>query len=138
MANLQAYLTFNGNCREAMLFYKKCLGGKLTLQTIDTIEKSRTIPPSLKTAIVHACLKNKFFVLQGTDLVDESLQKGNAVSLLLECDSKTEMMKYFKRLSYNGEKSLEPMLTSHGTLLASLTDQFGTRWLLNFQQEPSE
>lgn len=135
MANLQAYLTFNGNCREAMLFYKKCLGGRLTLQTIDTVKKNQSVPTSVKNAIVHARLKNKFFVLQGTDLVDEGpLQKGNSISLILECDSKAEMKKYFIKLSHKGKKSLEPMLTSHGTLLASLTDQFGMRWLLNFQQ----
>lgn len=136
MANLQAYLTFNGNCREAMLFYKKCLGGKLTLQTIDPMKKGEHVPSAVKTAIVHACLKNKFFALQGTDLVDEyPLQRGNAISLLLECNSQAQMKKYFESLSHNGKKGLEPMLTSHGTLLASLTDQFGIQWLLNFQQQ---
>ncbi len=28
MATLSAYLMFNGNCKEAMEFYKSCLGGK--------------------------------------------------------------------------------------------------------------
>ena len=30
MPTLNPYLTFNGNCREAMTYYKECLGGELT------------------------------------------------------------------------------------------------------------
>ena len=33
MTTINAYLTFNGDCREAMTFYKECLGGELTLET---------------------------------------------------------------------------------------------------------
>ena len=34
MAQLNAYLRFNGKCREAMTFYQACLGGELTIQTV--------------------------------------------------------------------------------------------------------
>lgn len=136
MASIHAYLTFNGNCREAMTFYKQCLGGKLTLQTVSNKKKGEVLPQTVKNAIVHAQLTNKFFVLQGTDLMEEqSLQKGNNISLILECDSRAEMKKYFTKLSQNGKKKIEPMVTDHGVLLAGLTDQFGMQWLLNFQQQ---
>lgn len=119
-----------------MTFYKQCLGGKLTLQTVSKIKNGVVLPQTVKNAIVHAQLKNKFFVLQGTDLMEEqSLQKGNNISLILECGSSAEMKKYFTRLSQNGKKNLEPMVTDHGVLLASLTDQFGMQWLLNFQRQ---
>lgn len=132
---MQAYFTFNGNCREAMTFYKKCLGGKLTLQTVTRVKENETIHPLVKNVVAHACLKTKFFVLQGTDLMEEQpLQKGNNVSLILECGSKAEMKKYFTKLSQNGKRNLEPMVTDHGVLLAGLTDQFGMQWLLNFRE----
>lgn len=119
-----------------MTFYKQCLGGKLTLQTVSKLKNREVLPQTVKNAIVHAQLKNKFFVLQGTDLMEEqSLQKGNNISLILECGSSAEMKKYFTRLSQNGKKNLEPMVTDHGVLLASLTDQFGMQWLLNFQRQ---
>ena len=28
MTHINAYLNFNGNCREAMTFYAECLGGE--------------------------------------------------------------------------------------------------------------
>jgi PhnB protein len=34
MAQLNPYLNFDNNCREAMNFYKYCLGGELKLQTV--------------------------------------------------------------------------------------------------------
>ena len=34
MTQLNVYLTFDGNCREAMTFYKECLGGELVLNTV--------------------------------------------------------------------------------------------------------
>ena len=34
MAQLNAYLHFQDNCRQAMTFYKDCLGGELTLMTV--------------------------------------------------------------------------------------------------------
>lgn len=34
MTQINAHLIFSGNYREAMNFYKSCLGGELTLQTI--------------------------------------------------------------------------------------------------------
>lgn len=33
MKELLAYLNFDGNAREAMQFYEKCLGGKLQMMT---------------------------------------------------------------------------------------------------------
>ena len=34
MAKLNPYLNFNNQCREAMNFYKECLGGELFFQTV--------------------------------------------------------------------------------------------------------
>jgi PhnB protein len=34
MTQINGYLHFNGDCREAMTFYRECLGGELSLQTI--------------------------------------------------------------------------------------------------------
>jgi len=34
MKQVNAYLNFDGNCRQAMKFYQKCLGAELELTTI--------------------------------------------------------------------------------------------------------
>jgi PhnB protein len=48
MTQINSYLTFNGNCREAMNFYKDCLGGELNLQTIAESPLADKMPAQMK------------------------------------------------------------------------------------------
>lgn len=130
--HINTYLTFNGNCREAMTFYKECLGGSLTLQTIGESPLSEKMPPEMRSCILHATLTGKGVVLMGTDMVGEQgLIKGNAVSLMLHCASEKEMHGYYKRLSGGGKAIAPPQKTHWGALFGELTDKFGTHWLLH-------
>ncbi|RZK63637.1 MAG: VOC family protein, partial [Pedobacter sp.] len=84
MAHINSYLTFNGNCREAMRFYHDCLGGELTLQSIGESPMAGNMPQIMADKILHAVLTSDEIVIMGTDLVvDAGLVKGNAVSLML-------------------------------------------------------
>ncbi len=52
MKELNAYLIFNGNCREAVAFYQKCLGGDL--QLIKFSDMGGNVPPEARDRIAHA------------------------------------------------------------------------------------
>ena len=71
MTQINSYLTFNGNCREAMTFYKECLGGELSFQTIGESPLSEKMSAEMKRYIVHATLKNDKLELMGSDMVCE-------------------------------------------------------------------
>jgi PhnB protein len=133
MSAINSYLTFNGNCREAMLFYKKCLGGELDLQTVGESPLAEKMPPQMKKSILHATLANGDLLLMASDMVGEKgLIKGNAVSLMLACSSETELKGFYKKLSAGGEVT-HPIETSFwGILFGNLTDKFGNHWLLHF------
>jgi PhnB protein len=47
MPDLNAYLTFNGNCTEAMRFFEQTLGGKLDLMTHGQSPIADQIPTAL-------------------------------------------------------------------------------------------
>ena len=50
-------MSFENNCREAMNFYKDCLGGKLSMQTVsESPEMAAQMPPQFKDKILHASL----------------------------------------------------------------------------------
>lgn len=88
MANINSYLTFNGNCREAMNFYKECLGGELTLQTVGETSLSNPMPEQMKDFILHSTLKSDDIILMASDMAGEKgVQKGNNISLMLTCNS---------------------------------------------------
>jgi len=121
MSAIHSYLTFNGNCREAMLFYKKCLGGKLIFQAVGDSPVTDKMPKQMKKNILHATLTNGDLVLMATDIVSENgLIKGNAVSLMLACNSEKELRVYYKKLSV-GVYATQPLHTNFWGIL------FGTR-----------
>ncbi len=121
MTQINSYLTFNGNCREAMTFYKECLGGELVLQTIGESPMADKMPP-------------QNLVLMGSDMVGEhGLVKGNTVSLMLNCSSKEEIKTCYEKLSKGGEATHPLENTFWGALFGDLTDKYGNHWLLNYQ-----
>ncbi|MFZ1807470.1 MAG: VOC family protein, partial [Cyclobacteriaceae bacterium] len=67
MTNLRAYLTFSGNCREAMTFYQHCLGGELMFQPIKDSPMTNKLPDKMKDCILHSTLANDNFILMGSD-----------------------------------------------------------------------
>jgi PhnB protein len=133
MAIINAYLTFNGRCREAMTFYKKCLGGKLQLQTIGESPLSTQMPPQMREHILHATLTKGEMILMGSDMVGEDgLLKGNVVSLALTLTSEEEIRECYKKLSQGGKANHPLENTFWGALFGDLTDKYGHHWILNF------
>jgi PhnB protein len=133
---IHSYLTFNGNCREAMTFYRDCLGGELSFQTIGDSPLANGMPQKMKNTILHASLTLGPLVLLASDMVGANgLSRGNAVSLMLNCNSKEELMRCYDRLSQGGEKTHPVEKTFFGALLGDLIDKYGNQWLLHFKEE---
>lgn len=135
MNRIITYLSFNGNCREAMLFYKETLGGELVFQTVADTPEAGHFPALIKKHILQATLINGQLIIMGSDLVDEKgLHKGNAVSLMITCDSEYQALQLFEKLSSGGEASNPPTKNYWGSLFGNLTDKYGNNWMLHFQQ----
>jgi PhnB protein len=118
-----------------MNFYKKCLGGKLTIQTIGASPLADTMPARMKKCILHSTLKKGSMVIMATDMVaDKGLIKGNSVSLLLNCGSEKEIRTYYKNLSAGGEATHPLHESFWGALFGDLTDKYGNNWLLHFDK----
>ena len=135
MAQINSYLTFSGNCREAMLFYQKCLGGELVLQTIGDSPLAKQLPAKMKEFILHATLTKNELILMGSDMVAEGgLIKGNAVSLSINCSSEKEIKAFYNNLSAGGNADHPLEDTFWGALFGDLTDKYGNHWLLSFDK----
>ncbi len=139
MTRIHSYLTFNGNCRTAMNFYKECLGGELIFQTIGESPLSERMPDRMKDCILHSTLTKEFLVLMGTDIVNESgLIIGNSVSLVLDCSNEEEIRNCYHKLSAGGRAVHGLKNTFWGALFGELTDKYGYRWLLNYDKDRQE
>lgn len=135
MTQINSYLTFNGNCREAMTFYKECLGGELALQKIGESPLGAQLPPQMKENILHSTLIKNGLVLMASDMVgEEGLIKGNAVSLMLNCSSEEEIKTAYAKLSEGGKATNPLHDTFWGAIFGDLTDKFGNQWLLHYDK----
>ena len=135
MSTIHSYLTFSGNCREAMTFYRDCLGGELTFQTIGESPLAAQLPDKMKECILHSTLTNGNMVLLGSDMVsDQGLKKGNTISMVLNCRSEEEIKSCYKKLSDGGKADHPLEHTFWGALFGDLTDKYGNHWLLNYEK----
>lgn len=139
MTQINAYLNFDNQCKEAMTFYKECLGGDLAMQTIGDSPMGAACPEAMKGQILHATLHNNGIVLMGSDMKGpDGFAQGNSMSLALNCSSEEEINKFYSSLSTGG-KIMEPLKEQFwGALFAAFTDKFGVRWMLNFDKKQKQ
>jgi len=131
MKEINAYLIFNGNCREAMTFYQKCLGSELQLITFG--DMGGNVPPDAKDRIAHARINNGAAVLLASDnMPGMTFNAGDNYFVCLQCESGQETDQLFAALSEKGKTLQAPQETQWARRFAMFKDQFGTNWMLNF------
>lgn len=139
MTHINAYINFNGSCREAMTFYKECLGAELDLQTIGGSPIEAQCPAGMKDQIMHATLTKGPLLLMGSDMTGPwKVVKGNDMALSLNCSSEEEINTFFSKLSDGGE-ILDPLkIQFWGAMFGVITDKFGIRWMLNYDKNKQQ
>lgn len=133
--SINVYLTFKGNCEEAMNFYKDCLGGVLTLNRVAGSPVEEQCPPEARNQIMHANLIKDDLILMASDMLwPGELEHGNSITLSLNCKTEEEIRTFFPKLAEGGQitQPLEDQFWA--ALFGMLTDKFGVKWMLNFDK----
>ncbi len=137
--NLQSafYLSFNGNCKEAMLFYKNCFDGDLEIQLVSDAPNSEHLPLWVKQCVLQATLRALGITIMGTDLNEgEDRLTGNNMAIHLSLLNEEAFHCLVKRLSEHSLKVDEAVLTRSGKKV-QIKDRFGINWLvLHYNPEP--
>ncbi len=136
MTQINAYLNFEGNCREVMMFYKECIGGELNMQTVEGSPIEAQCPAAMKDQILHASLMKDDLILMGSDMHEPggNFIKGNNIALSLNCSSEEEIKTFFSKLSEGGKISHALTEQFWGATFGTFTDKFGIRWMLNYDR----
>jgi PhnB protein len=129
MTQISPYLTFNGNCREVMTFYKDCFGGELTIQSVKDSPMAALWPDEVQDNVLHASLIKEELLLLASDMAGTEQVRGNTISLTLNCGSQEEIKLYFDRLSEGGHVTHQLHTFFDGTI-GALTDKYGVNWVL--------
>lgn len=131
MINLTPYLLFDGNCAEAMTFYRSCLGGELTLTRISDTPMKNQMPLEHQRKVAHAHLKSGAIEFSATDWMHPTRapRQGNTVSIYISGGKHSELKGIFDKLSAGADKTLLDDLRdmpfgSYG----HLADKYGVHW----------
>jgi PhnB protein len=136
MTTLTPYILFDGNCQQAMEFYKSCFGGELTVLKVKDSPAKDHMPPSVQDKILNAQLKSGKLDLSASDwvLLDRTRIAGNSVRLYLRGGTTVELKTLFEKLS-DGAEILDPLKETFFGVYGGLNDKFGIRWM--FQADKS-
>ncbi len=135
MAHLNPFVRFNdGKCREAMHFYKECLGGgELSFMTLGESPMAKESPKEQHHLIMHSTLKKDNWTLIGSDMMRDKATLGDNVGLSLECESEKEINTIFNHLSKGGDVFMPVEEAFWGAFFGMVTDKYGVEWMLNCQ-----
>jgi PhnB protein len=127
---LNPYLSFAGNAREAMEFYRTVFGGDLTLSTFGEYGPSDA-PGADK--IMHGQLESGDMALMGADTPpgEEERRSGNDVALSLSGDDADVLRGYWTKLSDGGTVSVPLEQQMWGDEFGMCTDRYGVSWMVN-------
>lgn len=128
------YLSFDGNAKQALEFYKEVLGAEIIgVQTFG--EADYPTPPEADQRVMHAKLSKGDLSLMFSDTFPgQSVVVGNNITLTLEPESEEEIQNLYDSLIKNGKALMELENTFWGAKYGRVQDQFGIIWELNYQK----
>ncbi|MFJ8075073.1 VOC family protein [Streptomyces sp. NPDC096176] len=129
-SRLNPYISFAGNAREAMEFYKSVLGGNLKLNTFGEIGGAQ---PGHEDKIMHAMLEtDRGYTLMGADTPPGMEHKpGNNFSVSLSGDDNAELRGYWDKLSADGTVHVPLEKQKWGDNFGMCADRFGVTWMVD-------
>ena len=131
MQSMNPYLSFEGNCREALEFYKPIFNGEVMgLQTYG----ESGFPGSDKTpnAIMHSEFKaDGVYFMAADDTRGFQVRPDNNIALSLNFTDVAEQTRVFNALASGGTVTVPLDVAPWGASFGMLTDKFGIQWLLN-------
>jgi len=132
---ISPYLTFDGNAREAMTFYRDALGGELSLMAVKDTNMGSQCMGTDENAIMHSSLIKDSLVLMASDMIgNRTLQLGNNFAISVNCSSEEETNTFYKNISAGGE-IIDPLkIQFWGALFGVVKDKFGMVWMFNFDK----
>ena len=132
-SRLNTYISFDGNAREALEFYRDVLGGDLTVNTYGEYG-DQSAPGADK--IMHGMVETpKGFTLMCADNPPGmEYQPGNNIALSLSGDDADELKGYWEKLSAGGTVTVPLEKQMWGDEFGMLIDRFGTAWMVNIGQ----
>ena len=126
------YISFNGNCAEAVAFYERVFGVKAEIMRYKDAppENGYNPPEGTGDLVMHAqfSLEDSVTIMLCDYPPNETVKIGENICIMAEFDSVTVARTVFDALKEGGEVGMELQETFWSKCFGSLTDKFGIGW----------
>jgi PhnB protein len=132
---IQPYLFFDGNCEEAVEFYRKALGAEVDMmmryKESPEPPPPGVVPPGWDEKVMHTTLRIGGAAVMASDgpCAGEPGFRGFSLSLSVPDASTAE--KLFAALSDGGQVQMPLGKTFWSPCFGMLTDRFGVGWMIS-------
>lgn len=132
------YLSFNGDCEEAVRFYHAALGGKLEIMRYEDLPAGGGMPPAGEgwaKKVMHASLgfADGAYIYFSDSFEGSAVAKGDYATVHVVVDAEAKVYDIVKKLSAGGRVTMPPEKTFWGSVYGSLVDKFGVPWGVEFE-----
>ncbi|RYZ10759.1 MAG: VOC family protein [Comamonadaceae bacterium] len=134
---LDCYLSFDGNCEEALNFYAQCLGGKVsTLMRYDSMpgDSGMPVPAGYGSKILHGTVEAEGAQIMASDVPPEmgggGKFSGFSVSVWIKGDV-ARARQVFDALADGGQVTMAFAPPFWGGHFGALVDRFGVPWMVS-------
>ena len=130
MLGVNPYISFKGNCREAIEFYKSALDAEvLFTQTFGESPMSEMGPPG---KIAHSTMKvGDSTIMMSDDPSPGGAASGGNISLAIGLNDPGRAKQIFGNLAKDGSVIMPLEKTYWAEAFGMVTDKFGIKWMVN-------
>ena len=132
MLGVKPYISFNGNCEEAVNFYKDALGAELLF--IQKVGDSPMKDMGPADAVMHSTLKIGDTHVMASDNMGRPMTIGNNISLAIGSDDIEAAQGMFDRMAEGGSVIMPMQETYWAAAFGMLTDKYGVNWMFNCEK----
>ena len=132
VTQINPYLTFDGNCEEAINFYQSILGGETDFKRFGEGPPGMPVAEGQENKIMHVHFTFDGCVLMASDSGGmHEVTQGNNFHLSVDLHDKARAEKVFNDFGSEGTITMPFQEVFWGGSFGSVTDKFGVNWMIN-------
>lgn len=130
MIGVKPYISFAGNCEEAVEFYKVALGGEVLY--MGRYGGSPMSEQGLEDKILHSTLKiGDTHIMACDNMSEQKVTPGDNISLAVGSDNVEDAERMFNAMADGGTVLMPMQETFWAERFGMLKDKFGINWMFN-------